>query len=80
MSMSDTAPDTTPNKGTNPSTGKRSEGGGAEAQRRQVEHDESPEAQGQGEGWAGTNPDEGEVEEIVPTEPVESAGTRESPP
>ena len=70
--MSDTAPDTTPNKGQNPTAGQGSAGGGADVRRKQVEHDGSPEAQGQGEGWAGTNPDEGEVEEIVPTEPAES--------
>ena len=42
----------------------------ADTPRQQVEHDENPASQGQGEGWAGTNPDEGEVEEVVPTEPV----------
>ena len=71
--MSDTAPDTTPKKGQNPGTGKRGTSGGAEEPRQQVEHDDNPEAQGQGEGWAGTNPDEGEVEEIVPTEPAGTA-------
>ena len=62
--MSDTAPDTAPKKG-------RQGTGGAGAPRQQVEHDDGPEAQGPGVGWAGTNPDEGEIEEIVPTEPAE---------
>ena len=77
--MSDTAPDTTPNKGQNPAAGQQNAAGGADAPRQQVEHDESPEAQGQGEGWAGTNPDEGEVEEIVPTEPADP-NAAQSPP
>ena len=67
--MSDTAPDTTPKKG-------RQGTDGAGAPRQQVAHDDNPEAQGQGEGWAGTNPDEGEVEEIVPTEPAEPVATK----